>query len=213
MPPVQSTESMRSKQSMAVLDVEGVLTPEVWIAVAERTGIDSLRRTTREEPDYDRLMKSRLVALDSHGVTMSVISEVISGLVPLPGAVEFLDELRTRTQVVLLSDTFEQFSRPLMRQLGWPVLLCNTLVVEDDRIIDYRLRMPDQKAHAVRAFQSLNYRVVAVGDSYNDVSMLAAADAGVLFRAPSNVIAEHPQYRCCNTYDNLLTLLIPRESS
>ena len=197
----------RASQTMVVLDVEGVLTPEVWIAVADRTGIDSLRRTTRDEPDYDKLMMSRLVALDSHGVAMSTILEVIGGLTPLPGAREFLDELRTRTQVVLLSDTFEQFSRPLMSQLGWPVLLCHTLVVEDDRIVDYRLRMADQKAHAVRAFRSLNYRVVAAGDSYNDVSMLANADEAILFRAPANVVAEHPQYPCCSSYEELFALL------
>ncbi len=198
-------------QSIAMLDVEGVLTPEVWIATADRTGIESLRRTTRDEPDYDELMKSRLVDLDRHGITMSLIADVIKGLKPLPGARQFLDELRAQTQVLLLSDTFEQFSQPLMRQLGWPALLCNTLVVEDDRIVDYRLRIPDQKAQAVRAFQSLNYRVAAVGDSYNDVSMLAAADFGVLFRAPDSVRAEHPQYPCCNNYEDLLVLLTPSD--
>ena len=191
-------------QSLAVLDVEGVLTPEVWIAVAERTGIDFLRRTTRDEPDYDVLMKGRIAALDAAGITMTTIMEVVEGLEPLPGAREFLDELQSRMPVVLLSDTFEQFGRPLMAQLGWPLLLCHTLVVEGDRLADYRLRVADQKARSVEAFGALNYRVVAVGDSYNDMTMLAAADAGILFRAPDNVIAEHPQYPCCTVYSDLL---------
>ena len=194
-------------QSLAALDVEGVLTPEVWIAVAERTGIDFLRRTTRDEPDYHVLMKGRIAALDSAGVTMTTIMEVVEGLAPLDGALDFLRELQSRMPVVLLSDTFEQFGQPLMAQLGWPLLLCHTLVVEGDRLADYRLRLADQKARAVEAFRSMNYRVVAAGDSYNDMTMLAAADAGVLFRAPANVRAEHPQYPCCTDYDDLLDLL------
>ena len=195
------------RQCLAVLDVEGVLTPEVWIAVAERTGIDFLRRTTRDEPDYDVLMKSRIEALDAASVRMTTIMEVVESLAPLDGALDFLRELQSRMPVVLLSDTFEQFGRPLMAQLGWPLLLCHTLVVEDDRLTDYRLRLPDQKAKAVDAFRSLNYRVVAVGDSYNDMTMLAAADAGVLFRAPANVRSEYPQYPACTAYDELLDLL------
>lgn len=195
------------QQSLAVLDVEGVLTPEVWIAVAQRTGIDFLRRTTRDEPDYDVLMKGRIEALDEAGVTMTTIMDVVEGLVPLDGAVDFLRELQSLMPVVLLSDTFEQFGRPLMAQLGWPLLLCHTLVVEGDRLADYRLRVPDQKAKAVDAFRSLNYRVVAVGDSYNDMTMLAAADAGILFRAPDNVRAEYPQYPSCTSYDDLLDRL------
>ncbi len=195
-------------QSLVVLDVEGVLTPEVWIAVAEHTGIDFLRRTTRDEPDYDVLMKGRIAALARHGVTMSTIMGVVAGLSPLAGAREFLDELRSKVPVVLLSDTFGQFGRPLMAQLGWPLLLCHDLVVEGDRIVDYRLRLPDQKRQAVAALRSLNFRVVAAGDSYNDLTMLAEADAGVLFRAPSNVIAENPRYPSCTSYDDLLTLLI-----
>ena len=194
-------------QSLVVLDVEGVLTPEVWIAVAERTGLDFLRRTTRDEPDYDVLMKGRIAALDAAGVTMTTIMDVVQGLEPLPGARQFLEELQSRVPVVLLSDTFEQFGGPLMAQLGWPLLLCHTLVVEGDRLADYRLRLADQKARAVEAFQSMNYRVVAAGDSYNDMTMLAAADAGVLFRAPANVRAEHPQYPCCTSYEDLLALL------
>ena len=205
--PVTGGGPAQGRQPLVVLDVEGVLTPEVWIAVAERTGLDVLRRTTRDEPDYDVLMKGRLAALDAHGVTMSLIEDVIAGLEPLPGARDFLDELRSRVQVVLLSDTFEQFGRPLMRELGWPTLLCHTLEVERDRITGYRLRVPDQKAQAVKAFRGLNYHVVAAGDSYNDLTMLAAANAGILFRAPANVAAENPQFPSCHTYPELTALL------
>jgi phosphoserine / homoserine phosphotransferase len=191
------------RQTIVTLDVEGVLVPEIWIAVAERTGIDGLRRTTRDEPDYDALMRYRLDLLGEHGLTMSQIGDVIAGLLPLDGACEFLDELRSSTQVVLLSDTFEQFARPLMRQLGWPTVLCHRLVVADDRIVDYRLRQPNQKQHAVEALQALNYEVIAAGDSYNDTTMLSAADHGYLFRAPANVIAEFPQFAAFETYDDL----------
>jgi phosphoserine / homoserine phosphotransferase len=196
------------RQSVVTLDLEGVLVPEIWIAVAERTGIDALRRTTRDEPDYDVLMKGRLAILADHGLTMSLISDVIGCLCPLDGAKDFLDELRARTQVIILSDTFEQFGAPLMAQLGRPTLLCHSLLVEDDRIVDYRLRMPDQKRHAVEALQALNYRVVAAGDSYNDTAMLAAADAGFLFHAPPNVIAEFPQFPALGSYDELLEALL-----
>jgi len=189
--------------ALVTLDVEGVLLPEIWIAVAERTGVDALRRTTRDEPDYDRLMRGRLALLDEHGLTMTVIADVIAGLRPLDGAVEFLDGLRARTQVILLSDTFAEFARPLMAQLHWPTILCHSLRVESDRIVGYRLRMPDQKRHAVLAFQGLGYRVVAAGDSYNDTSMLLAADAGFLFHAPANVKADFPQLPAYDTYDEL----------
>jgi phosphoserine/homoserine phosphotransferase len=191
------------RQTLVTLDLEGVLVPEVWIAVAEETGIDALRRTTRDEPDYDALMRGRLALLADHGLCLSQIESVIAGLAPLPGAADFLDDLRRRTQVVLLSDTFEQFARPLMAQLGWPTLLCHSLVVDDDRIIDYRLRQKDQKRHAVEAFRSLNYRVVAAGDSYNDTAMLTAADAGFLFRAPPHVISEFPHFPAFDSYDEL----------
>ncbi len=195
------------RQTMVTLDVEGVLLPEVWIAVAERTGIAGLTRTTRDEPDYDVLMKYRLDLLAEHGLTMSLIEDVIAGLSPLPGAREFLDELRPRSQVVLLSDTFEQFAKPLMRQLGWPTILCHRLVVQHDRIVDYRLRQPDQKRRSVQALHELNYRVIAAGDSYNDTTMLAEADAAFLFRAPDNVIAECPQFRAMTEYDDLLAAI------
>ena len=187
------------------LDLEGVLIPEIWIAVAEHTGIDALRRTTRDEPDYDVLMRGRLEILAEHGLTMPLIQDVIGGLEPLDGAREFLDALRQRTQVVILSDTFEQFAQPFMRQLGWPTILCHRLVVDDGNVVDYALRQPDQKRHAVEALRGLNYRVIAAGDSYNDTSMLGAADAGFLFRAPPNVIDEFPAFPALTEYDALLT--------
>ena len=194
-------------QSIVTLDLEGVLVPEIWIAVAERTGIEALRRTTRDEPDYDVLMRGRLGLLTEHGLRMSDVEDVIAGLSPLDGALEFLDALRARTQVLILSDTFEQFGRPLMRQLNWPSLLCHRLVVDDDRIVGYRLRQPDQKRCAVEALRGLNYRVVSAGDSYNDTAMLAAAHAGFLFHAPTNVKAEFPQFPAVDTYDELFSLI------
>ena len=172
--------------------------------MSDRTGIAALRRTTRDEPDYDALMRSRLELLVRHGLTLSAIKEVIAGLEPLPGAIEFLDELRTRTQVVILSDTFEQFAQPLMRKLHWPAILCHRLVVEDDRVVGYRLRMPDPKRAAVEAFRSLNYRVVAAGDSYNDSTMLLAAHAGFLFHSPENVRLQFPQLPALDTFEDLL---------
>lgn len=191
-------------QTIVTLDLEGVLIPEVWVAVAERTGIDGLLRTTRDEPDYDVLMRYRLDLLAEHGLTMSLIEEVISGLAPLDGAKDFLDELRSHTQVVILSDTFEQFAKPFMRQLGWPTVFCHRLLVTDDRIVDYRLRQHDQKRKSVQAFHQLNYRVFAAGDSYNDTTMLAEADTGFLFRSPDNVIAEFPQFRAMTEFSDLL---------
>jgi len=194
-------------QTVVTLDLEGVLIPEVWIAVAERSGVEGLTRTTRDEPDYDVLMRYRLGLLAEHGLTMSLVEEVIGGLTPLDGAAAFLDELRSITQVIILSDTFEQFARPFMRQLGWPTIFCHRLVVDDDRIVDYRLRQPDQKRRSVEALHSLAYRVIAAGDSYNDTSMLCAADAGFLFRAPERVVAEFPQFPALRTYDELLAAI------
>jgi phosphoserine/homoserine phosphotransferase len=195
------------QQTLVTLDLEGVLIPEVWIAVAERTGLEALTRTTRDEPDYDVLMRYRLDILEQNGLTMSLIEDVISGLEPLDGAKQFLDELRTQTQVIILSDTFEQFARPFMRQLGWPTVFCHRLVVDDDRITDYELRQPDQKRKSVQAFHGLNYKVIAAGDSYNDTTMLNEADAGFLFHAPDNVIAEFPQFPAITTFDDLLTAI------
>jgi phosphoserine/homoserine phosphotransferase len=205
--PQQDTPTAGTQQHLVTLDLEGVLVPEIWIAIAERTGIEELRRTTRDEPDYDLLMRGRLDLLARHGLTMSTISGVIAALEPMDGARTFLDNLRSVTQVVILSDTFEQFGAPLMRQLGMPTLLCHRLVVDDDRIAGYTLRMKDQKRHAVEAFRSLNFRVVSAGDSYNDSAMLAAADAGFWFRAPANIRAEFPQYPATDSYDDLLTLV------
>jgi len=193
-----------AQQTMVTLDLEGVLVPEIWIAVAEATGIEELRRTTRDEPNYDLLMRQRLVLLAEHNLTMSAIAQVISTLQPLPGAKDFLDALREKTQVIILSDTFEQFGLPFMRQLGMPTLLCHRLIVENDRIIDFELRQIDQKRHAVEAFIALNYRVAAAGDSYNDTAMLASADAGFLFHAPDNVIAEFPQFPSLSSFSELL---------
>ncbi|WCJ60841.1 bifunctional phosphoserine phosphatase/homoserine phosphotransferase ThrH [Fontisphaera persica] len=195
------------KQAIVTLDMEGVLTPEIWIAVAEKTGIPELRRTTRDEPDYDKLMRGRLAILDRHGLKLSDIQAVIGSLSPLPGAREFLDELRAFTQVIILSDTFEQFAAPLLRQLGWPTLLCHRLVVENDRIVDYRLRINDQKQKTVAALKILNYFVISGGDSYNDTAMLKEADVGLLFRAPENVRREFPQFPAVETYPDLLRLI------
>nr|WP_269779117.1 bifunctional phosphoserine phosphatase/homoserine phosphotransferase ThrH [Propioniciclava soli] len=185
---------------VACLDLEGVLVPEIWINVAEATGIDALRLTTRDIADYDELMGHRLRTLDAHGVTLSQIQTVIAGMGPLPGAADFLDWLRARFQVVILSDTFYPFGMPLMAQLGHPTLLCHDLDVADDRIVGYRLRQRDQKTKAVAALQSLNLTVVATGDSYNDTGMLAQAEAGILFSPPDNVVAEFPQYPVARDY-------------
>jgi len=189
---------------IACLDLEGVLVPEIWINVAERTGIDALRATTRDIPDYDVLMRQRLRLLDEHGLTLPDIQAVIAGLGPLEGAAEFTDWLRERFQLVILSDTFYEFAAPLMRQLGWPALLCHRLDSDSSgRVTGYRLRQADPKRQAVRAFQALNFRVIAAGDSYNDTTMLGQADAGILFSPPDNVVAEFPQFPVTRDYDQL----------
>lgn len=195
------------KQALVTLDMEGVLTPEIWIAVAEKTGIAELRRTTRDEPDYDKLMQGRLAILDQHGLKLSDIQNVISTLELLPGARAFMDSLRSQVQVIILSDTFEQFAAPFMRQLGMPTLLCHTLVVENDRIVNYKLRLPDQKREAVAAFKKLNYRVIAAGDSFNDTSMLKEANAGFLFHAPDNIKSQFPQFKAVDEFDDLFALI------
>jgi phosphoserine/homoserine phosphotransferase len=189
---------------IACLDLEGVLVPEIWINVAQRTGIEALRRTTRDEPDYDKLMRARLAILDEHRLGLPDIQAVIGTMEPLDGAVAFLDWLRSHTQVIILSDTFGEFAAPLMRKLGWPTLFCNSLVVDGGgRITTYRLRIQDGKRRAVEALRSLAFRVVAAGDSYNDTTMLAAADAGILFRPPQNVIDDFPQFPVTRTYAEL----------
>ncbi len=192
------------KQSIVTLDLEGVLTPEIWIAVAEKTGIEELRLTTRDVPDYDVLMRGRLRILAERGLKLSDIQTVIGGLRPLEGALEFLRELREATQVLILSDTFEQFAQPLMRQLEWPTLMCHRLVVEDDRVVDYKLRIPEQKQKTVAALRALNYNVVAAGDSFNDSAMLLEANSGFLFRSPARIQAQFPQFAAVESYPDLL---------
>ena len=187
--------------------MEGVLTPEIWIAGAEQTGIKELRRTTRDEPDYDKLMRGRLKILDQHGLKLADIQQVIGTLRPLDGAKEFLDELRSLVQVIILSDTFEQFATPFLRQLGWPTLLCHRLVVENDRIVDYKLRVPDQKQKAAAALKLLNYYVIAGGDSFNDTAMLIEAHVGILFRAPENVRRLFPQFKAVEAYADFMKLI------
>ena len=189
---------------VACLDLEGVLVPEIWIEFSERTGIAELRRTTRDEPDYDKLMKWRIALLAEKSLALRDIQNVIGGMAPLPGAREFLDWLRARMQVVILSDTFNQFAQPLMKQLGWPTLFCHDLVTNDaGRIVDYRLRQDDAKRQSVLALRSLNFRTIAAGDSYNDTRMLGEADHGVLFCPPENVIREFPQFPVTRSYEEL----------
>jgi len=189
------------------LDLEGVLIPEIWQGVAARTGVDALNKTTRDIPVYDDLMRLRLDALAEHDIPMSLIEDVIGTLDPLPGAAEFLSWARERFQVAIISDTFYQFAMPFMAKLGYPTLLCHKLVVENDQIVDYRIRQPDPKRCSVRAFKSLEYQVFAAGDSYNDISMLEEADAGFFFCAPDNVLKEFPQYQAANDYAGLQALL------
>lgn len=198
------------KQSIVTLDLEGVLVPEIWIAVAEKTSIAELRLTTRDIPDYDVLMKGRLQILEKHGLKLSDIQEVIGTLTPIPGAQEFLAELRSLTQVVILSDTFEEFAQPLMRQLGWPTILCHRLEVQDGRVVNYRLRQQDQKRKCVAAFKALGYQVIAAGDSFNDTTMLAEADAGFLFHAPENIRKQFPQFPALDAYSDLLSRIRAR---
>jgi phosphoserine/homoserine phosphotransferase len=189
---------------MVCLDLEGVLVPEIWINVALKTGIEELKVTTREMPDYDALMKRRLAILDRHKLKLGDIQQVIAAMGPLDGAKDFLAWLRERCQVIILSDTFYQFALPLMKQLGYPTLFCNQLEVDaTDRIVNYHMRMQDQKKHSVAALKALNFRVLAAGDAYNDTAMLAEADAGFLFRPPENVAKEFPQFPVTKTYEEL----------
>jgi len=186
------------------LDLEGVLVPEIWIEFSRRTGIAELSRTTRDEPDYDKLMRFRLDLLDRHGLKLADIQRVIEGMGPMNGARDFLDSLRERYQVFILSDTFYEFASPLMRQLGWPSLLCHRLEVDGEGVLrGWRLRMPDQKRAAVNAFKSLNYQVMAAGDSYNDTAMLGAADAGFFFHPPEAITREFPQFPVTWSYAEL----------
>lgn len=190
------------------LDMEGVVVPEIWIAFAEASGIPELRRTTRDEPDYDKLMRWRLGILKEHGLGLPEIQDTIRKIDPLPGAREFLDELRTLTQVVILSDTFTQFGMPLMEKLGWPTLLCNTLeVAPSGEITGFRMRIQDSKLSTVRAFQSIGYDTIASGDSYNDLDMIKASKAGFLFRSTEQIKADYPQFPAFERYDELLAAI------
>ncbi len=189
---------------IACLDLEGVLIPEIWIGLADRTGIEALRATTRDIPDYNVLMRQRLALLKQHGLGIKDIQAVIDGMSPLEGAVEFTNWLRERFQLIILSDTFYEFAQPLMRQLGFPTLFCHRLGIDNQgNITDYFLRQQDPKRLSVQAIHSLKYRVIAAGDSYNDTSMLAEAEAGIFFRAPDNVIAQFPQFPAVNSYEEL----------
>jgi phosphoserine/homoserine phosphotransferase len=196
------------------LDLEGVLIPEIWIEFSRRTGIPELAKTTRDEPDYDKLMRGRIDILGERGLGLPDIQDVIAGMHPLEGAREFLDWLRAECQVVILSDTYYQFAAPLMRQLGYPTLFCHELVVErDGRVRDYRLRMHDQKRASVKAFRDLNFHTIAAGDSYNDTSMLTEAHAGILFCPPSNVVAEFPQFPVTRDYEELRRAIMDASSA
>ena len=190
------------------LDLEGVLVPEIWIAFSEASGIPELRRTTRDEPDYNKLMRWRLGILKEHGLGLREIQDVIAAIDPLPGAKEFLDELRSITQAVILSDTFTQFAQPLMKKLGWPALFCNELVVAPNgEVTDFRRRCKETKLSTVRAFQSVGYETIASGDSFNDLAMIRASKAGFLFRAPESIKAQNPDIPACEEYDDLLRLI------
>jgi phosphoserine/homoserine phosphotransferase len=195
------------KQSIVVLDLEGVLVPEIWIAVAEKTKIPALRRTTRDEPDYDKLMRGRIEILDQHGLKLADIQKVIATLRPLPGAVKFLQELRSLTQVIILSDTFAEFARPIMRQLAWPTLFCHNLIIKDGRIAGYKLRQEQPKRSAVKALKTMKYFIIGAGDSFNDVAMLKEADIGFLFHAPEAIKKQFPQFKAFEKYGELLSAM------
>ena len=200
---------MVSRLNVLCLDLEGVLVPEVWQAVAKDTGIPALSKTTRDIPVYDDLMRARLAILDEHALALATIQDVIAGLDPLPGAPDFLAWARERYQVAILSDTFYEFGMPLMAKLGHPLLLCHRLDVAGGRIVGYRLRQKDPKREAVRAFHAMNYRVIAAGDSYNDVAMLEEADVGLFFDAPAGVVAQYPSFQSVSGYDELAAALEP----
>ena len=194
--------------NVVCLDLEGVLVPEIWVAFAEASGIPELKRTTRDEPDYDKLMKWRLDVLKEHGLGLKEIQEVIATIDPMPGAREFLDELRSITQVMIVSDTFDQFAAPLMKKLGWPTILCNTLeVAEDGTITGHKMRCEQTKLTTVRALQSMGYETIASGDSYNDLGMIGASKAGFLFRSTEAIKADHPQYPAFEEYGDLLNAI------
>ena len=191
--------------NIVCLDLEGVLVPEIWIAFSEATGIPELRKTTRDEPDYDKLMKYRIAILKEHGLGLKEIQDVIAGIDPMPGALEFLNALRETTQVIILSDTFQEFASPLMKKLGWPTIFCNSLEVSPSgEITGYRMRIEKSKLTTVRALQSIGYETIASGDSYNDLAMIEASKAGFLFRSTEQIKKDHPELPAFETYDELL---------
>ena len=201
-------DGRKTTMNIVCLDMEGVVVPEIWIAFAQASGIPELKRTTRDEPDYGKLMRWRLDILEEHGLGIREIQETIAKIDPLPGAREFLDELRAVTQVVILSDTFEEFAMPLMKKLGWPTLLCNSLEIRPDGIIsDIRMRVRDSKLTTVRALQSIGYDTIACGDSYNDLDMILASKAGFLFRSTEKIKADYPQLPAYETYSDLLAAI------
>ena len=194
--------------NIVCLDLEGVLVPEIWIAFSEASGIPELRRTTRDEPDYDKLMKWRLKLLRERGIGLKAIQDIINTIEPLPGAKEFMDELRSLTQVIIVSDTFSQFATPLMRKLGWPTIFCNSLVVSDDGFItDYKMRIDNSKLSTIRALFSIGFTTIAAGDSYNDLDMLRYADSGFLFRSTDRIKADHPELPAYETYEELMAAI------
>jgi phosphoserine/homoserine phosphotransferase len=196
--------------NIVCLDLEGVLVPEIWIAFSEATGIQELKLTTRDEPDYDKLMRRRIGILKEHRLTLADIRKVISGMEPLEGAIPFVQTLRERTQLIILSDTFEQFAQPLMRKLGWPTLFCNTLVInEAGEVTGYTLRQQNGKKHAAEGFRAMGFTVYAAGDSYNDVAMLQTADKGFFFRPPQSIAKQFPEFAVAQTHPELLDLLFP----
>ncbi|HAP02980.1 MAG TPA: bifunctional phosphoserine phosphatase/homoserine phosphotransferase ThrH [Lachnospiraceae bacterium] len=193
--------------NIVCLDMEGVLVPEIWIAFAEKTGIPEFKKTTRDEPDYDKLMKYRIALLKEHGLGLKEVQDVIAGIDPMDGAKEFLDELRSITQVIILSDTFEQFASPLMKKLGWPTIFCNTLEVNGNEITGYQMRVKDSKKTTVKALQSIGFETIASGDSFNDLGMIQASKAGFLFKSTDAIKAAHPEIPAYETYDELLAAI------
>lgn len=198
---------MEEIMNIVCLDMEGVLVPEIWIAFAEKTGIPEFKKTTRDEPDYDKLMKYRIALLKEHGLGLKEVQDVIAGIDPMDGAKEFLDELRSITQVIILSDTFEQFASPLMKKLGWPTIFCNTLEVNGNEITGYQMRVKDSKKTTVKALQSIGFETIASGDSFNDLGMIQASKAGFLFKSTDAIKAAHPEIPAYETYDELLAAI------
>lgn len=194
--------------NIVCFDMEGVFTPEIWINVAKKTGIEALKITTRDEPDYDKLMKYRLAILEEHGITLKQIQEVIASLELLPGAREFFDWVRGQTQAIVVTDSFVEFAMPFIEKLGKPLVFCHNLVIDErGMIVDYKLRQPDPKRRVVEAFHSLRYKVIGIGDSYNDMGMIQQADKGIFFRPPENVVRDYPEYPVTRTYDELKALI------